>query len=111
MIDAIMYIKSNINIDNISTRDIYDDTMKFKHIDNIEISEQEIQRMMVNNIRHSHSNYEKSLKVLRKMDRDSYGVNYKIYKNAVLHEISKMYPALSNECTRQQYDIKMIRNI
>ena len=75
-------LRSNINIDKVNIRKIYDRSIKYAYGKNkpLEIKECVIMKNMVNHIRHSYSNYEKSLKVIRKIN-DIEQTQYKIYKN------------------------------
>ena len=101
---------SDINIQDDSIRNIYDDSIKYMYGNNvpIEIKESQLNRVMVNYIRHAKSNYNKSLKKIRKIN-DNKDTYYHIYKNDILSEIENKYPVLGEECNRQKTVLPMAR--
>lgn len=100
---------SDINIQDDSIRNIYDDSIKYMYGNNvpIEIKESQLNRVMVNYIRHAKSNYNKSLKKIRKIN-DSKETYYHIYKNDILNKIENKYPILKEECNRQKTLLPMV---
>lgn len=102
---------SNIELKDVDIRKIYDDSINYMYGKNnnvIEVKESEITRVMVNNIRHTKTNYDKSLKKIRKIN-DSKETYYHIYKNNILSEIENKYPVLGEECNRQKTVLPMAR--
>lgn len=100
---------SNIELKDVNMRKIYDDSINYiygKNNNVIEVRESEITRVMVNNIRHAKTNYDKSLKKIRKIN-DSKDTYYHIYKNDILSEIENKYPVLGEECNRQKTILPM----
>ena len=97
--------------DNINLRKAYDDTLSFNKTRNrIELSIRDVNRFMVNSIRHNCSNYDNNLKYVYRLDKKDTSY-YNLYKNNILRLISERYPNLSDECKRQATEIKMIKNI
>ena len=96
------HVDNNINI-----RDTYNNALQYEYNEMpIEISEKNLNRILVNNIRHDHSNYDINRKQLRG-DNKKY---YTMYKNTVLNKISDHYPYLQKECDRQKRkEIVMIK--
>ena len=102
---------SNIELKDVDMRKIYDDSINYMYGKNnnvIEVKESEITRVMVNNIRHTKTNYDKSLKKIRKIN-DNKDTYYHIYKNDILSEIENKYPVLREECNRQKTVLPMAR--
>ena len=102
---------SNIELKDVDMRKIYDDSINYMYGKNnnvIEVKESEITRVMVNNIRHTKTNYDKSLKKIRKIN-DNKDTYYHIYKNDILREIENKYPVLGEECNRQKTVLPMAR--
>ena len=102
---------SNIELKDVDMRKIYDDSINYMYGKNnnvIEVKESEITRVMVNNIRHTKTNYDKSLKKIRKIN-DNKNTYYHIYKNDILSEIENKYPVLGEECNRQKTVLPMAR--
>lgn len=102
---------SNIELKDVDMRKIYDDSINYiygKNNNVIEVKESEIIRVMVNNIRHAKTNYDKSLKKIRKIN-DNKDTYYHIYKNDILSEIENKYPVLGEECNRQKTVLPMAR--
>ena len=94
-------ILNNISIDkNINIRQAYDDAMKYEmNYTPVQIREDKAYRILVNNIRHKHTNYDKNLKNVYHIKNNMY---YNVYKNQVLSGISDKYPYLLNECNKQK---------
>lgn len=98
------YIRERDNI-----RTIYEDAQM--HTNGgipLEVNEEKIHRIMVNEIRHRHSNYNSNLKHVHRMDRKN-DAQYYLYKNIVLEKIATAYPFLAEECRDQKYRINMVR--
>lgn len=103
---------SNITIDQIDVRDIYDQAMRYHyHKPVVEVNESTIQRLMVNVIRHDHTNYENYLKKIHKLRKCKKELSYSIYKNEILREIANQYPSLSEECNHQKNMVQMVKVI
>ena len=99
------YILNNISVDkNVNMRQAYDDAMKYEmHYVPVQIREYKSYRILMNNIRHKHTNYDKNLKNVYHIQNNKY---YNVYKNQVLTNISNNYPCLTDECNKQkQYEI------
>ncbi len=77
----------------------------------IEFEERDLDRMMVNHIRHRCSNYNKQLRKLHRIDYTYNNPNYIFYKNNVLDRISKEYPYLSNECNNQKMRMPLVFHV
>ena len=103
-------IISNLSIDKVPIRKIYDDSIKFiyKKKKPLEIKEKTIYRCMVNDIRHNHTNYDMNLKKIYKID-DIDTRRYYMYKNATLDIIAENYPSLKEECNNQKTHVIMAR--
>lgn len=101
-------ILNNISIDeNINMRQAYDDAMKYEmNYTPIQIREDKAYRILVNNIRHKHTNYDKNLKNIYHIKNNMY---YNVYKNQVLSNISDNYPYLLDECNKQKQYQTVIR--
>ena len=101
-------ILNNISIDkNINIRQAYDDAMKYEmNYTPVQIREDKAYRILVNNIRHKHTNYDKNLKNVYRIKNNMY---YNVYKNQVLSGISDNYPYLLNECNKQKQYQAVIR--
>lgn len=107
-IPNIASILNNISIDeNINMRQAYDDAMKYEmNYTPIQIREDKAYRILVNNIRHKHTNYDKNLKNVYHIKNNMY---YNVYKNQVLSNISDNYPYLLDECNKQKQYQTVIR--
>lgn len=107
-IPNIASILNNISIDeNINMRQAYDDAMKYEmNYTPMQIREDKAYRILVNNIRHKHTNYDKNLKNVYHIKNNMY---YNIYKNQVLSNISDNYPYLLDECNKQKQYQTVIR--
>lgn len=93
-------IINNIEVDkDINIREAYDDAIKYEmNKVPIEIRENKAYRLLVNNMRHEHTNYDKNLKNVYHINNSRY---YNLYKNTVLNKISSQYPYLYDECNKQ----------
>ena len=93
-------ILNGIKVDkDVDMRKAYDDAIKYESNKiPLEVREDKVYRVLVNNIRHKHTNYDKNLKNVYHIKNNAY---YPIYKNKVLNQISNEYPYLSDECNRQ----------
>lgn len=107
-IPNIASILNNISIDeNINIRQAYDDAMKYEmNYTPMQIREDKAYRILVNNIRHKHTNYDKNLKNVYHIKNNMY---YNVYKNQVLSNISDNYPYLLDECNKQKQYQTVIR--
>lgn len=107
-IPNIASILNNISIDeNINMRQAYDDAMKYEmNYTPAQIREDKAYRILVNNIRHKHTNYDKNLKNVYHIKNNMY---YNVYKNQVLSNISDNYPYLLDECNKQKQYQTVIR--
>ena len=101
---------NSINITSKDYRDIFEDGISYEYGDQLdEYYERNINAIMVNNIRHNCSNYDKSLKQMRRINRSDN--DYYQYKNCVLEKISNKYPYLKDECYRQKRKIDLVKII
>lgn len=107
-IPNIASILNDISIDeNINMRQAYDDAMKYEmNYTPMQIREDKAYRILVNNIRHKHTNYDKNLKNVYHIKNNMY---YNVYKNQVLSNISDNYPYLLDECNKQKQYQTVIR--
>lgn len=104
--DDYINIINNTNIQKTNYRDIFDGAVKFVYTeDKVEYNESQVDKLMVNYIRHSLSNYDNNLKNA-KMHRTI--KDYNLYKNSVLDKISYEYPFLSDECNKQKEKVNMV---
>lgn len=74
----------------------------------LEVTEDQIHRIMVNEIRHTYSNYGNNLRYVHMMDKKN-DSQYYLYKNIILDRIATAYPFLADECRDQKYKINMVR--
>ena len=82
---------------DIDIRQTYDNAIKYEMRKvPIEIREDKAYRLLVNSMRHEHTNYDKNLKTVYHINNNRY---YNLYKNTVLNEISSEYPYLSGHST------------
>ena len=107
---------SQINVNSVeNARMILDSALSYRNNvseDGLSYREDDLHRIMVNNIRHEQCPYDKSLNKLRKVSyKAKYNkqVMYHLYKNATLTAISREYPFLEKECDRQKYRMPMIK--
>ena len=100
---------NNTNFTDSTYRDIFDDAIEFNYDDNpIEFrNSSKLDRMMVNTIRHSYTNYEDNLKVIHKL-KSVHNAYYR-YKNSVLNSIAEKYPFLEEECNNQKRKLTMVK--
>lgn len=107
------YMHSAINettICNANYREIFDNAVKYAYDEQInEYHENSIYAIMVNNIRHSYSNYDDVLRGMHSIHRTEY--EYIQYKNSVLDKIGYVYPVLKDECDRQKRKCDMVNII
>ena len=95
---------------NADYREIFDNAVKFAYEGRVyEYYENDINAIMVNNIRHNYSNYDDIL-------NSGYGIyrseqDYVQYKNSILEKIGYVYPYLKNECIRQKRECNMVKII
>lgn len=105
-------ISNNIHINtNKSLREIYEDSQLYVTGSSempLEIREATLKHNLVNQIRHTESNYISSLKEVHKISKRFQNNNYWIYKNRVLDKIAEAYPCLAKECNKQRHDIDMV---
>lgn len=88
-------------------REIFDNAVQFEYGKTLdEYSEKGINAIMVNNIRHNCSNYDKMLKPMHRIHRSEN--DYIQYKNSVLEKIANVYPFLKDECNRQKRKLDMV---
>ena len=74
---------------DIDIRQTYDNAIKYEMRKvPIEIREDKAYRLLVNSMRHEHTNYDKNLKTVYHINNNRY---YNLYKNTVLNEISREY--------------------
>lgn len=112
MNDNFISIISNSEVNIVDARNILNTALKYQYGQReypIEFKETNLQRIMVNSIRHTQSNYEHGLKQIHclKTTEDIYFM----YKNNMLRLISNKYPYLSDECKRQQHLLEMVKII
>lgn len=99
---------NSTNVEDKDYRDIFDDAVKFAYGESlIEYSEKSINAIMVNDIRHNCSNYDKVPKQVYKINRTNN--DYEQYKNSVLEKISVAYPPLTDECNKQKRRFDMVK--
>ncbi len=98
-------------IDDIKIRDIkdfrktYENAVSYKYGEiPMEISERNANKLLVNCLRHEHSNYDK-------IRHTNFNKQYPYCKNAVLEQIAIKYPSLENECNRQKRNIIFVRKV
>lgn len=104
--DDFIHIINNTNIENIDYRSIFDGAVEYAYNDSkVEYNESQVDKLMVNYIRHSLSNYDSNLRNA-KMHRTI--KDYNLYKNSVLDKISYMYPFLRDECNKQKEKVNMV---
>ena len=105
----IINIIYSIKVDNNSNlRSIFDDALNYEFTESeipLEFREGNIQRILVNSIRHSYSNYEKGLKKVYRLKSEK---DYYRYKNATLERIAIGYPTLRDECERKKHKLCMV---
>lgn len=96
-------IINSIEIDNsVNLREVFNTALNYKFTGSevpLEFKEGNIQRILVNSIRHSYSNYEEGLKKVHKLKSED---DYFKYKNATLERIAREYSELRDECERQK---------
>ena len=101
-------ILNSIDVNNDKgLRDIFNDALNYEYTGSeipLEFKEQNIQRIIVNSIRHSHSNYEEGLKEVHRLKASE--DMYFLYKTVVLEKIALEYPELQDECERQKQNLK-----
>lgn len=91
-------------------REVFDDAVRCNITSSekqLEFRERDINAILVNQIRHGYTNYEKSLKQIRKI-RKNEELYYRRYKNVVLDKISEKYPQLRYACKKQKYSINIV---
>lgn len=95
---------------NLDFRSIYNQSVIFNlHKTPTLIPEKTLYRFIVNEIRHSESNYEQTLRFINKCVKSSKDNTYYYqYKNAVLDKIGYIYPELQDECNRQKSRVDMV---
>ena len=99
---------NSTNIENKSCREIFDSAAQFAYGKPLlEYSEKSIEAIMVNDIRHNYSNYDRVLKKVYKINRTD--DDYNQYKNSVLEKISDTYPFLKDECDKQKRNFDMVK--
>ena len=101
-------IINSIKIDNNNDlREIFDTALNYEFTESetpIEFKEDNIQRILVNSIRHSYSNYEAGLKNIHRLKSED---DYFRYKNATLERIAREYSTLRDECERQKHTLNI----
>ena len=104
----IINIINSIKVDNNSNlRNIFDDALNYEFTESeipLEFREGNIQRILVNSIRHSYSNYEAGLKNVHRLKSED---DYFRYKNATLERIAREYSTLRDECERQKHTLNI----
>lgn len=112
MCTSFISIISNSEVNDVDARYIFDTALKYQYGQDespIEFKEGNLQRIMVNSIRHTQSNYEYGLKQIHSLKTTE--DIYFMYKNNMLQLISDKYPYLSDECERQKHLIEMVKLI
>lgn len=101
---------NNIGLQSIPIRQVYEEALLYQY-GNIPyiIKENEVKRLMINLLRHKYTNYDKGLFFIKKMGNMS--PDYRVYKNAVINEISSKYPILSDECLNHIEYVNMVNKI
>lgn len=107
----LLRIINSININRDATyREIFDNAVLFKYGKNVnECDYNNINAIMVNNIRHKYSNYDLLLKRIHKIKNNE--DDYFQFKNSVLYKIGQAYPFLKDECFKQRYKLNMVNMI
>ena len=101
---------SSINVNDTNLRSILDSAVEYQYINPpIEFYEPWFYKLLVNNIRHSYSNYENGLSQLHKLRLPE--IDYYRYKNAVLEHISRTYPVLKDECDNQKHKVLLCKSL
>lgn len=97
----------SVIVENKDYREIFDDAVQFKYGECLnEYYENDINAIMVNNIRHNCSNYDQLFKQMHMIHRSN--MDYHQYKNCTLEKISNAYPFLKDECKRQKCKFNMV---
>lgn len=91
-------------------RRVYEKNRLLQDVDK-DLTEKYINRLLVNTIRHQYTNYDDSMKDIRKINYINRVSNYKQYKNIVLSRIADMYPILAEECESQKYRLDMCKTL
>ena len=98
----------SVSIEIVDCRKIFEDAVKYEYNKPLdEYTENNINAIMVNNIRHNYSNYDQILKQVHRVHRTDN--DYEQYKNSVLEKIAAAYPFLKNECQRQKRIFDMVK--
>jgi hypothetical protein len=100
---------NNTNFTDTPYRDIFDSAVDFNYSGNpIEFKSQDkLNRLMVNTIRHSFTNYDDNLRVIHRLKTVPNA--YYRYKNSVLTSIAMKYPFLEEECNNQKRKMLMVK--
>jgi lipopolysaccharide biosynthesis regulator YciM len=99
---------NSVSIETVDCRKIFEDAVKYEYNKPLdEYTENNINAIMVNNIRHNHSNYDQVIKQIHRIHRSDN--DYEQYKNSVLEKIAIVYPFLKNECQRQKRIFDMVK--
>ena len=98
----------SVSIEIVDCRKLFEDAVKYEYNKPLdEYTENNINAIMVNNIRHNYSNYDQILKQVHRVHRTDN--DYEQYKNSVLEKIAAAYPFLKNECQRQKRIFDMVK--
>ncbi len=99
---------NSVSIQHVDCRKIFEDAVRYEYNNPLyEYTENNIDAIMVNNIRHNYSNYDQVLKQIHRINRCDN--DYEQYKNSVLEKIAIAYPFLKNECLRQKRIFDMVK--
>ena len=99
---------NSVYIESVDYRKIFEDAVKYEYNKPLdEYTENNINAIMVNNIRHNYSNYDQIIKQVHRIHRTNN--DYEQYKNSVLEKIATAYPFLKNECQRQKRIFDMVK--
>lgn len=105
-------IIDSIIIEDVDYREIFDNAVQFEYGDLLlEYTENHVEKIMVNNIRHNFSNYDQITKCMHKIKRNNSESDYIQYKNSVLDKIGNKYSFLRNECDKQKRKFDMVKII
>jgi len=89
-------------------RKIFEDAIQYEYGKSLdEYYENNINAIMVNNIRHNYSNYDELIKQVKRIHRTDN--DYDQYKNCTLNKIAEAYPFLKKECERQKRQFDMVK--
>lgn len=100
----------------LSLNEVYEEVRKLLvnlHQDINDLSQNNLEAMMVNYIRHENTSYDEILNTMDKVYRQApayeKNMTYHMMRNAVLSKIAKVYPSLQDQCNKQKWPIVLYR--